>query len=238
MGAVAKRRELRAEAKQRQQEVIARLKVALAQARANKRSRVAQCGRTCAKTRKRLQADAVKAREQLRARIARAKAKAQEACRVCRVTANEEGLRAIDKVLGELGEERAAIASLRARASRLRSSRGAAGGRRAAELRAESDDEVRRELPEADTALLALWEREKGRIRPGPRTSRTEAFIEWVESHPEEYALQVQSLEALWEREAAEHYEALRGLTAADLEEAAALEQLRRSEAFLESVPF
>jgi len=51
------------------------------------------------------------------------------------------------------------------------------GGRRAAERRHESDDEVRRNIaPE----LVPVWNRMKGRFRDEPHRSRTEAFEEWV----------------------------------------------------------
>lgn len=47
----------------------------------------------------------------------------------------------------------------------------------------ESDDEVRQNIPED---LIPLFERVKRSIRPGLRKSRTEAFLEYVESHPRE----------------------------------------------------
>ncbi|HZJ70001.1 MAG TPA: hypothetical protein VFF36_03655, partial [Planctomycetota bacterium] len=50
------------------------------------------------------------------------------------------------------------------------------------ERREESDDEVRRNLP---PELLTVWERVRGAIRPGPRRTRTEAFLEWAEENPE-----------------------------------------------------
>jgi hypothetical protein len=50
------------------------------------------------------------------------------------------------------------------------------------ERREESDDEVRRNLP---PELLSVWERVRGTIRPSPRRSRTEAFLEWAEENPD-----------------------------------------------------
>jgi len=61
-----------------------------------------------------------------------------------------------------------------------RGSRGSAGGRRAAELRRESDDEVRRNLPDE---LHRVWDRHKRRFADEPHRSRTEAFEEWAAEH-------------------------------------------------------
>jgi hypothetical protein len=49
--------------------------------------------------------------------------------------------------------------------------------------RAESDDEVRANLPED---LVALFERVKRSIRGGPRQSRTEVMLKYAEEHPGE----------------------------------------------------
>lgn len=51
------------------------------------------------------------------------------------------------------------------------------------ERRAESDDEVRANIPEE---LASLFERVKGSIVASPRMSRTEAFLKYAEEHPEE----------------------------------------------------
>jgi hypothetical protein len=51
------------------------------------------------------------------------------------------------------------------------------------EAREESDDAVRRNVgPE----LAAVFDRVRKNIKAGPRRSRTEAFLEWVESNPDE----------------------------------------------------
>lgn len=51
------------------------------------------------------------------------------------------------------------------------------------ERRRESDDEVRSNLP---PELHRVWERVKRTIKAGPRTTRTETFLEWAESNPGE----------------------------------------------------
>lgn len=54
-----------------------------------------------------------------------------------------------------------------------------------AESRRESDDAVRANLP-AD--LVPVFDRVRGRIKGSARRTRTEAFLEWVEAHPDEVA--------------------------------------------------
>lgn len=56
----------------------------------------------------------------------------------------------------------------------------------------ESDDQVRSNI---DPDLLVVFEQVKGRIKAGPRRTRTEAFLEWVQENPSE-VLAIQSSEA------------------------------------------
>jgi hypothetical protein len=51
-----------------------------------------------------------------------------------------------------------------------------------AEQRSESDEEVRVNIP---PELVPLWERKKRSIHGSERMSRTEAFLHWVEEHPD-----------------------------------------------------
>lgn len=53
----------------------------------------------------------------------------------------------------------------------------------AKERRQEDDGAVRGNLP---AELWPVWERVKRHIKGGARTTRTEAFLEWAESHPED----------------------------------------------------
>jgi hypothetical protein len=55
--------------------------------------------------------------------------------------------------------------------------------RSTAERRSESDDEVRSNV---DPHLLPLFEEVKGKIKGSERRSRTEAFLEYAEAHPED----------------------------------------------------
>lgn len=63
------------------------------------------------------------------------------------------------------------------RGARLRRTRG--------EARAESDDAVRANLP---AELVPIFNRVRHRIQAGPRMSRTDAFLHWLEEHPADVA--------------------------------------------------
>ena len=56
------------------------------------------------------------------------------------------------------------------------------------ERQAESDDEVRANIP---PELVALFERVKRGIKASPRMSRTEAFLKYAEEHPGEVLVAV-----------------------------------------------
>ena len=150
----------------------------------------------------------------LRERIKKTKQAARDACGLCKVTATDRGLDALDKALGKVQAEREAIAELRRRAAQLTDPRGQAGGRRAAELRAESDDEVRRNVAD-DPDLAALWATiNKAQFKESRQRTRTEAFLDHVHNHPEEldelrakqgaqYDREAEALFAKWPRDEA-----------------------------------
>lgn len=76
---------------------------------------------------------------------------------------------------------------------------------------AEDDDEVRGNLsPE----LVAVFNAVAKKIKAGPRRSRTEAFLEWAEAHPEEvYAVQQAEADARFKqllKDQREHGQAMR----------------------------
>lgn len=200
---VQRRRELRLEARERQQSVVPKLRAAVRQARKDRTKRLSRIRSRCKRRASRVSTDAQRAREQLRERIAATRAKARELCALAKVRASDEELRKLERAIEALQREREAIADLRRRASRLKSSRGRAGGVRSAELRAESDDEVRRDIGD-DPTLLAVWERVKGKIRPGARRSRTEAFWEYLHDHPEAVNEEIARSEERWAKEAEE----------------------------------
>ena len=196
-----RRRALRQEARERQQEVVPRLREAVKEARAHKRARLSTIRQRC---KNRRSSDTVRAKDamrKLRERIAATKIKAREVCRLSKARATETELDAIETAIGRLVDERAAIGELRQRARRLTDPRGQAGGLRSAELRAESDDEVRQELGD-DPTLLAVFERVRTKIKPGKYSSRAEAFFDHVHNHPEEIDEVIAAQQAKWDREA------------------------------------
>lgn len=197
----AQRRALKLSARERQREVVPRLRKAVVLAKRNRSKRLAKVRADCKRKFALVQRNAVSARKALIKRIALAGVKAKEACAACKVQANSDGLDRIDAAFAAVETEREAIADLRSRAGRLISQRGRAGGRRSAELRAESDDEVARDLDDDET-MVALWKRVKSKITASPRRTRTEAFFEYVQDHPEELDEQRSRMEVQWEREA------------------------------------
>ncbi len=178
-----------------------------------------QCATACKRQRARAKEQASAARQKLRDRIALARVKAREVCKVCKVNARGEGLDRIDTAIAELGLERQNIAELRAAAGGMKSERGRAGGRRAAELRDQSDSEVRNNLGDDDAIMLALWDRTKRKHKASKYRSRTEAFVEHVAEHPEEYAEQTQRMEAQWALEAEQHYAELEAVKVGELDD-------------------
>ena len=187
MSAVTERRRaLRSEARERQKATVPKLRAQVRARKVAKKKRIAKCRADCKRRRDRVQVDAVTARAQLRERIKQAKVTARAACGVCKVTATEKELDKLDRALGAVQVEREAIADLRRRASLMVDPRGRAGGRRAAELRSESDDEVRNNIGD-DPDLAALWESiDRRKFQKTKYMSRTEAFLDHVHNHPEE----------------------------------------------------
>lgn len=90
-----------------------------------------------------------------------------------------------DRRIEEARESMVELHKLRqvTRAPHLRGAERARHGR--AESIKESDDEVRRNLPDE---LARVWDKVKSRpgMKKSKRRSRTEAFVEWVEAHPDE----------------------------------------------------
>jgi len=197
------RRELRAQARERQREVIPALRAAIKATRAERKRRLQRCAGQCLARKARVKKAALAAREQLRARILKLRAQLKQACGSCRVSVKDQELEKLDDQLGKLAAEREAIRQLRRKAGALRSSKGSAGGKRSAELRAESDDEVRRNVAD-DPLLAATWQRLKHKIKGSAHLSRTEAFLEHVHNHPEALEETQREQERRYDDEAAE----------------------------------
>ena len=199
-----RRRELRQEARERQKETIPKLRALVRDRKAARRKRLAKCRADCKRMRGKVQRDALRARELLRARIKKAKLVARDACGLCKVSATDRGLDELDRAFGKVQAEREAIAELRRRAAQLTDPRGRAGGRRSAEVRAESDDEVRRNVAD-DPDLAALWDStNKLQFKRTRHRSRTEAFLEHVHDNPEDLDELRAKQDAQYDREAEE----------------------------------
>lgn len=130
-----------------------------------KRSELKGTRTSCKRQKAKAKAEAAELRERRRALV--------DACRV----ASAEGREAVTKA-------KAALAAFRAEQREgAAAKRGPKLRRTAGEARAESDDEVRRNVgPE----LHAVWRRVKKTIHGSARLSRTEAFREWCERNPAE----------------------------------------------------
>lgn len=241
MSRVTERRAaLRREAAELQKQLVPKLRAMRRALQTHRKRRLRKCAADCKARKARVQRDAIRAREKLRERIAAAREKAKAACGVCRVNARGKDLERLDQALQALELERQRIGELRRKAAGLVDERGRAGGRRSAELRAESDDEVRRNVAD-DLELAALWDSvDKRKFKSGPRRNRTEAFLEWAESHPEALDELRARQWAQWEREADELYAALpRGtgrMREAELE--GLVKTLKRVERLSDEVPF
>lgn len=120
---------------------------------------------TCKAKKAKAKAEAAELRERRRALV--------EACRV----ATGEGREAVARA-------KAALAAFRAeQRERAESAKRPKLRRTGAESRAESDDEVRRNI---EPELRAVWRRVKKTIHGSARLSRTEAFREWCGRNPAE----------------------------------------------------
>lgn len=170
-------RDLRKRAMQR----LAALRSELKTARAQKRARLKQVGCECRHARKRISARAKAARARLNASIARTREQAKNLCTASKGQARHETLQKIESAMTALDTERATQRQL---AAWTRPTTSTKQSKARAESRSESDDEVRNNLEEP--GLLIVWDAVKHKIKGRGRTSRTEAFAEWVAEHPSE----------------------------------------------------
>lgn len=164
---------------------LAELAAALERARRAKREAVLGVRSLCRSERARLAARAAELRAEVHA-VAEERRAVREGCKAGREGTRDAGLRVVAEAKRRAREEREHQRSVRRfeRPAKAGPSlaRGVAGGRRSAEARSESDDEVRGNI---DPALVPLWERIKSTVRATARQSRTDAFLHWVHDHPE-----------------------------------------------------
>lgn len=177
------RRELERDYRRRQREKLRKLRDAL---KAAKRRRteavagvVAECRRARAETKRRIAAARKQAREQINAERDRRIRTDRAACAAGKGTARARGAQAVDAAERAYRAELAEIQGERAWTGRRRKE----PSRR--EQRAESDGEVEGNLP---PELVAVWRKVKRRVHAGPRSTRTEAFLQWVHDNSAEVA--------------------------------------------------
>lgn len=150
--------------------------------------------------------------EAIRSQCSIARAKLRATCLSRRERAKLEGERLIEKRRAELGEE-VSLEKL-VRGADRRHLKGSVRST-AKERSQEDDDQVRANIPRD---LLPVFEKHKRRIKAGPRSTRTEAFLEWVSENPDEvYILQNEQAEADIRRMVREHNREARSIGAAAL---------------------
>lgn len=184
MGIVAERKALRAEIRERKREIIPRLLHAVKAGKVHQKKRLKGCERDARARLVKVRRDATRARKKLEQHIKRAKERAKAAAVTCAVSSRAD-LDQVDRALAAVDKERGAIRELRRQAAAMVSERGRKGGKRAAEKRAESDDEVIFNLTD-DAHMIELFKKVRRKIKRTDKRSRTEAFLEYVHDHPEE----------------------------------------------------
>lgn len=136
----------------------------------------------CREARQTLTADARARRESLRDAIRNERAALRGSCSVRLDDARAATARAIDEARSSAVELDRLRKVTRTPAQKSAAERARLRG---AERIRESDDEVRRNLGDE---LALVWARVKNRIKGTSRTTRTEAFLDWVHNHPADAA--------------------------------------------------
>lgn len=176
-------------------ERLRRARQAVKDARAARRGAKAHAQQACMDARRtlrewrvsekaRVKAEIARLRSELAEGIAQRRARVAECCGPDKARAREEGNQLVAGTRAELAELLEAQ-----RLERIWKGKGKAGKAPASstrrDARAESDHEVEVNLtPEQ----LIVWKRVKGKIKPGHRRSRTEAFLEWMHDHSADVA--------------------------------------------------
>ena len=185
--------------KQRDKTRIRELRVRLREAKTARPRRIREIRVLCRigreNVRARVKALRSETLDRLRETVAQLRQQQRDQCATGTREARARLTQQIDEARAELEAERRLFRSFYGRkpASRVR----------AAERRQESDDEVERNLP---PELVPVFRRVKKTIKAGPRRSRTEAFLEWVEGNTDEaHAILYDQVESDVARMVAEH---------------------------------
>ena len=172
--------------RRQQREHLVDLRAQVRQARTDRKAALEQARARCRgerlAARQRVQELRERVIRELREAVAAERASARETCSA-RLGAARGISDRIARVRAQLEAERSYQRDMR-RIERANSQRTRQAHRAtAAEHRSQSDDTVLGNIP---PELVSLWERVKRSIRGSDRMSRTEAFLEYAESHPDE----------------------------------------------------
>lgn len=230
-------REARAYLRDQDRRKLAKLRSALEAAERRQREAMRKVVAHCKAARKRVKAE-VKAyraqeRERINQEVAEMRAAARRTCELRKEAVRSAGLSVRAQRRAELEAERHLQRELQQTAAHAER-RKAKFQRSAREVQAESDDRVRANI---DPELIPVFERVKRSIRGDAHKSRTEAFLEYVESNPEDViALQQEAADVEVKRLLAEQAKAER--EAAKRRKRSYQPTRRELAAYLEDVPF
>lgn len=162
---------------------VAKVREALRAAQARRRSALAKALKACARARRGVSEKIRAYRSEQMARINHEvklmRNQARARCQSRRHRIRESGARQIDKTRADLRE----LARYQRQVERLAATRKRRQLSTSRERAQEDDDAVRSNLPRE---LRPVFERVKRVIKGSRHRSRTEAFLEWAESHPED----------------------------------------------------
>jgi hypothetical protein len=170
--------------RKQQRQHLVDLRAQVRQARADRKGALEQAKARCRAerlaARDRVQVLRERVLQELRQAVDAERASARETCSV-RLSAARGIADRIARARAELEAERTFQRDMRRieRSNRQRTRQ--VHRTTAAEQRSQSDDEVRRSIPEE---LVPLWERVKRSIRGSDRVSRLESFLEYAEANP------------------------------------------------------
>jgi hypothetical protein len=151
----------------------------------------------------------------IRLQCAQAREKLRAVCLSRRERAALEGARLVEQRKAELGEQYAYEKIIRS--GDRQGVKGTVRKATAAERAAESDDEVRANIPRE---LLSAFEKHRRQFKETARRTRTEAFLEWAEANPDEiWALQNEQAEQDIKAMVREHNRHARAVGAAELDD-------------------
>lgn len=180
-------KELHASQREREREKLHELRDFLASLQVDKRHAVAEVRAGCQAARKalpgRLRAYREAEKARLRRELAEARQAARNRCQSAKARIRAEAGGAVEVARRELAEERKTARLLREAERKIRKT--ARFRSTSVERRAESDDEVRGNIPQE---LVPVFDKVRRTIHAGPRSSRTEAFVEWAEENSDRVA--------------------------------------------------